>query len=81
MSKKVQKEVAEHIDIAARKRKRVARRNAFEEAEREKEKGTDKEGKDKDANTEVNDSTCGIKGPFKDKRSVKDATNEHFKNV
>ena len=64
-----------------KKKERVARRNAFEEAESEKEKGTDKEGKDEDANTEVNDSTCGIKGPFKDKRSVKDATNEHFKNV
>ena len=35
MSKKVQKEVAEHIDIAAGKRKRVVRRNAFEGAERE----------------------------------------------
>ena len=35
MSKKVQKEVAEHIDIAAGKRKRVVRRNAFEWAERE----------------------------------------------
>ena len=81
MSKKVPKEVAKHIDTAAGKRKTVARRNAFEEAEREKEKGTDKGGKDEDANTEVNNSTCGIKGPFKDKRSVKDASNEYFKNV
>ena len=40
MSKKIQTEVAKHIDVAARKRKRVARRNAFEETEREKEKGT-----------------------------------------
>ena len=53
--------------FAAGKRKRVARRNAFEETERKKEKGTDKEGKDEDADTEVNDSTCGIKGPFKAK--------------
>ena len=64
-----------------KKKERVARRNAFEETERDKEKDTDAEGKDEDADTEVNDSTCGIKGPFKDRRSVKDVANEHFKNV
>ena len=40
-----------------------------------------REGKDGVADTEVNDSTCGIKGPFKDKQSVKDAAYEYFENV
>ena len=38
MSKTIQTEVAKHIDTAAGKRKRVARRNAFEETERKRER-------------------------------------------
>ena len=49
--------------------------------QREKEKVTDKKGKDEDADTEVNDSTCGIKGPFKDTQFVKDVAFEYFENV